>query len=78
MKNNLKKIRLEQGLTLKELASRSQVSKAHLHGLENGRSQPKLKMAYVIAAALSMPVQVIWPDDTEVEEVVVKVIRVIS
>ena len=63
MKNALKAKRIAAKLTLKEVSKACDISCAALHGLENGRSDPKLKTAYKLAGFFDIPVTEIWPND---------------
>jgi len=63
MKNALKAKRIAAKLTLKEVSKACDISCSTLHGLENGRSDPKLKTAYKLAGFFDIPVTEIWPND---------------
>ena len=68
MKTKLKELRKQAGLSLEEIAKQCGTSRGHVHCLEGERGNPSLKLAYKIAAFLGVPVQEIWPDETEVIE----------
>ena len=52
--NNLKNIRKEKGMTLAELAQKSQVSSGYLCHLENGsRNHPSIEVMEKIAKSLN-------------------------
>lgn len=65
MKNHLKEIRKNAGLTLQQLADMFSSTKSHCWALENGKAMPTLPTAYAIAKALDKTVYEIWPDNTE-------------
>lgn len=58
--NFLKEIREKRSLSLADVARMSGVSKAHVHQLEQGTTEPSLSVAVKIAAALAVPVSEIW------------------
>ncbi len=62
MISNLKKIRLEQGLTMTALAEMSGVSVSAISLLEL-RNNPRLSTAYKIATALGLSVYDVWPNE---------------
>ena len=79
MKNNLKQIRKEAGLTLDELGGMCGVSKSHIHGLEKeDGSAPNITTAYIISCVLGKTVYEIWPDETKVVEETIVVRRVVG
>jgi transcriptional regulator with XRE-family HTH domain len=51
----IEKIRLENGLSLSELARRSGIAKSHLHYIECGEIYPTLLVLCKIAKALNTP-----------------------
>lgn len=67
---NLRRIRSERGYSLRDLAARSQVSKALLSRLERGDGNPALDTLFRIAAALDCAVSELIDDDGEQLEVV--------
>ncbi len=78
MKNHLKKLRKQAGLSLQGLGDMCGVSKAHLHDLEKqDGSCPKLSTAYAIGSVLDAYVTEIWPDTTEIVEEKITVRRVL-
>jgi transcriptional regulator with XRE-family HTH domain len=52
---NLRRIRLQKGLSQEELAATSGVSQQYLSGLENGLRNPTLELLHRIADALKSP-----------------------
>lgn len=52
----LKKIRMERGMTQEELAHLCQVSRQTIISLENGTYNPSLLLAFKIADALSVSI----------------------
>lgn len=54
--NNLKKIRENKGITQREIAKRVNIRLANYVYIEQGKSEPKLKTALLIAEALQEPV----------------------
>ncbi len=55
--NNIKRIRISQGLTLQALSSKSNVAIGYLADLENGKAlNPTLKTLNKISKALQVPV----------------------
>lgn len=56
--HNLRLFRESRGLSLSELARRTNISKAHLHHLENGHSaNPSADYVYRLACALGTTMQ---------------------
>lgn len=53
MKNNIRKIRMEKGITIEELANLAGTSKAYLYHLENGtRENPSYEIMKSISHSL--------------------------
>lgn len=75
MKNNIKALRHEAGLSLEALANACGCTGSNIHLLEHGRKAPRLDTAYAIAAVLGRSVTEVWPDETEVIEETVTVRR---
>ena len=75
MKNNLKQLRNEAGLSLQGLGDLCGRSKAQLHELEKDTANPTLKTAYSISLILGYPVTEIWPNDVEFEEIIIRRIK---
>ncbi len=62
MKSRLKLLRAEHGLTQEDLAQRIGVSRQAINALETERHDPSLDLAYRIAAALGVSVELIFPN----------------
>lgn len=58
----LRTARLEQNMSLRELAEKAEVSASLLSQIENGKANPSVRSLYSIAAALSLPVDYFFPD----------------
>jgi len=54
LKNRLKEIRTEKGLSQQELADMVGVSRNTISSLETGQYEPSAKLAYVLCIALEM------------------------
>ena len=54
--NNLRRCRLQRGMTQQELAIRTGVSRQTIMNVERGRSLPSIFLAYRLAEALCVPV----------------------
>lgn len=61
----IKKLRIMQGLTQKNLAERVCISRANLTNIENGRRTPSMKTARKIAAALGCTIDELFERETE-------------
>jgi transcriptional regulator with XRE-family HTH domain len=57
----LKRLRVERGLSLSELARRSMVGKGTLSELEAGRRNPTLETLYALTTALGIPLSAVLP-----------------
>lgn len=60
MKNNLKQIREEQGLTQRKLAETLNITVSYLNKVENGKRMPNVLLAVRLAAALDCKVEDIF------------------
>ncbi len=58
--NNMKARRVEQGLSMKDLSFKTQISERYLYFIENGQKNPSLKKAQIISAALETSVEDIF------------------
>jgi putative transcriptional regulator len=56
LKNAIKKLRFDRGMTQEELALRTGVSRQTIMSIERGQTNPSVLLAYKIAAAFSVPV----------------------
>lgn len=59
----LRAARRAQGLSLRELAARAEVSASLLSKVENGKANPSVRSLYSIADALSLPVNYFFPEE---------------
>lgn len=50
------KVRIEKGVSIRELAARAGISKSHVQRIEAGESVPSLEVICRIAKALNVPV----------------------
>ena len=58
--NNLKKVRNEQHLTVRELAKKTRISPSFISGIENGKSNPTLEIIRKICNALNKKIEEIF------------------
>ncbi|MEU6723398.1 helix-turn-helix transcriptional regulator [Nonomuraea wenchangensis] len=66
MKNALKDLREERGLSQGALAEQLGVSRQTVNALENGRYDPSLPLAFTIAALFERPIeQIFFPDHSD-------------
>lgn len=61
---NIKKIRLEKGLTQKQLAEKCGMFDSALRRIENGKQNPKIETVEKIANALNIPITDIIDNNT--------------
>jgi mannose-6-phosphate isomerase-like protein (cupin superfamily)/DNA-binding XRE family transcriptional regulator len=61
----LKVARLQQRLSLRELAERAEVSASLLSKIENGKATPSVRSLHSIAEALLLPVDYFFPKDDQ-------------
>lgn len=67
MKNRLKVLRAEHGLSQADLAGRLGVSRQTVNAVENGRYDPSLPLAFEIARLFGLSIEEIFdPGDGEV------------
>lgn len=67
MSNYLRNVRESLSLSLADVARMSGVSKAHVHQLEQGTTEPSLAVAVKIARSFGVVVSHIWPDAIEAD-----------
>jgi putative transcriptional regulator len=60
MKSNLKKLRKEAGLTMKELADLASIALSQAHRLEGGKANPTIRTAFRVAKVLNVSIVDIW------------------
>jgi transcriptional regulator with XRE-family HTH domain len=66
---NVKRIRLEKGLTQEQFAERSGFTQQYLSGLEQGKRNPTILSLYELALALDVDqVALVAPDEAAMEE----------
>ena len=66
MKNIVKKIRVERGLSQQDLATALQVSRQTISYIENGQKKPTILLALKLAEFLKIPVEKIFElEDTD-------------
>lgn len=76
MKNNLKEMRIKKGMSLEQLGEMCGKGKGAIWELEQQKSEPKLKTAYIIAKVLDVEVHEIWPNEVQIIEETITVRRV--
>jgi transcriptional regulator with XRE-family HTH domain len=59
----LRTARMDQTMSLRELAEKAEVSASLLSQIENGKANPSVRSLYSIAAALSLSVDYFFPDN---------------
>ncbi|MBI1881950.1 MAG: cupin domain-containing protein [Chloroflexi bacterium] len=59
----LRAARMDQNMSLRELAEKAEVSASLLSQIENGKANPSVRSLYSIAAALSLSVDYFFPDN---------------
>lgn len=60
---NIRRIRLERGLTLKQLGNMVGVNESYIRAYESGRRNPKLSSLEALAQALAVNVEVLTNSD---------------
>ncbi|ASJ07878.1 transcriptional regulator [Thermococcus siculi] len=60
MKNRLRELREERGLTQEELAKALGVTRQTIIAIEKGKYDPSLKLAFKIARFFNMPIEEIF------------------
>lgn len=63
MKNRLKVLRAERGLTQAALAKLLDVSREAINAIETGRYDPSLSLAFKIARLFGQPAEAIFDDE---------------
>ena len=59
------KLRNQQGMSIRELAQRSDVSAGFISQIENGKTNPSVTVLYAIATALQVSIKVFFDDEDE-------------
>jgi putative transcriptional regulator len=68
MKNEVRQLRRQRGLSQSDLAARLSVSRQTIIAIESGKYSPSLPLAFRIARFFEQPVEAIFdPDEEEVE-----------
>ncbi|WP_102125617.1 helix-turn-helix transcriptional regulator [Deinococcus planocerae] len=65
MKNRLRVLRAEHGLTQADLAERLDVSRQAVNALETGKHDPSLSLAFKIARLFGLRIEDIFIDEPE-------------
>lgn len=60
MRNHLKTLRQDQGMTQQALAEALGVSRQTVHSIESGKYDPSLPLAFKIARLLQQPIEQIF------------------
>ncbi|QDE32628.1 helix-turn-helix transcriptional regulator [Shewanella polaris] len=63
MKNRLKILRAEQGLTQAQLADLLDVSRQTINAIETGKFDPSLPLAFKAARLFKLPIESIFEDE---------------
>jgi putative transcriptional regulator len=63
MKNRLRELRGERGLSQAELGGRVGVSRQAINLIENGKHDPSLSLAFAISRVFGMPVEAIFVEE---------------
>jgi putative transcriptional regulator len=63
MKNRLRELRGERGLSQAELGGRVGVSRQAINLVENGKHDPSLSLAFAIAGVFGLPVEAIFVEE---------------
>jgi putative transcriptional regulator len=63
MKNRLRELRGERGLSQAELGGRVGVSRQAINLVENGKHDPSLSLAFAIARVFGLPVESIFTEE---------------
>lgn len=58
--NNMKAKRVEQGLSMKDLSFKTQISERYLYLIEKGQKNPSLKNARIISSSLKSSIEDIF------------------
>jgi putative transcriptional regulator len=56
LRNSIRRLRFEHGMTQEELALRTGVSRQTIMSIERGETNPSVLLAFKIAAALNVPI----------------------
>ena len=67
MKNKIRDLRREQGLSQEELARRCGVSRQTINAIENNKYDPTLALAFQLAAELGLRVDELFTPDSSAQ-----------
>ena len=65
MRNRLRVLRAERAWSQADLAERLNVSRQTVNGVENGRCQPGLPLAFRIARVFELPIEGVFEPDVD-------------
>lgn len=65
METALRVVRKGTGLSQCQLAAKARIAQATISELENGRRDPRLKVARQLARALETPIDDLFPDEED-------------
>ena len=68
MKNQIRDLRREQGLSQEELARRCGVSRQTINAIENNKYDPTLALAFQLSRVLGVPVDGLFQPEEELPE----------
>ncbi len=68
----MKALRLQQKLTINDVAQRTNLTKSLISQIENGKSLPSLKSLIALTTALGSTVGYLFSNDTDTSEIVVR------
>ncbi len=63
LRNHIRKLRFEKGMTQEELALRTGVSRQTIMSIERGQTNPSVLLAYKISAALGVLITEVFDMD---------------
>jgi putative transcriptional regulator len=63
MRNRLRELRAEHGLSQAELGGRVGVSRQAINLIENGRHDPSLSLAFAMARVFGLPIEAIFVEE---------------
>jgi putative transcriptional regulator len=63
VKNRLRELRAEHGLSQAELGGRVGVSRQAINLIENGRHDPSLSLAFAMARVFGLPIEAIFVEE---------------
>lgn len=63
MRNEVRKLRSQQGLSQRELAEALEVSRQTINSIEQGRYMPSLPLALALGRYFAKPVEEVFHDD---------------